>query len=191
MSLIPVPEWDTIGSSFHSGIYRNETWSSPCSIPGVPLLGSDSDVSELYASKDGARLLFSESHVGHFLSLSHSLSHFLSLGQTHTRYFSYCLQSHTHIHFTRAIAIWPCNSNYGFLTFSYYHTSLSVKVATPPYVSDVVSEAQLVEQLTALMASYPLIRRWVFKLPRHTRGRGFGQFNMFVNNLFTSKHLCT
>ena len=125
------------------------------------------------------------------VTFSLSLSHFLSLGQTHTHYFSYCLQSHTHIHFTRAIAIWPCNSNYGFLTFSYYHTSLSVKVATPPYVSDVVSEAQLVEQLTTLVASYPLIRRWVFKLPRHTRGRGFGQFNMFVNNLFTSKHLCT
>ena len=163
--------------------YRNETWSSPCSIPGVPLLGSDSDVSELYGSKDGARLLFSESHVGHFLSLSLTLS--LARSNTHTLFLILLAKSH----FTRAFAIWPCNSNYGFLTFSVLSLSLSLslKVATPPYVSDVVSEAQLVEQLTTLVASYPLIRRWVFKLPRHTRGRGFGQFNMFVNNLFTSK----
>jgi hypothetical protein len=75
---------------------------------GVPLLGPDSETSELYSSKDGARKIFADA-----------------------------------------------------------------KVATPPYVTDIVSEAQLVDQLATLVASHPSIRRWIFKLPRHSRGRGF------------------
>ncbi|CAI8053072.1 IQ domain-containing protein H [Geodia barretti] len=46
-------------------------------------------------------------------------------------------------------------------------------VVTPPCVPDIVSENQLVDQLTGLVATHPLIRRWIFKLPHHSRGRGF------------------
>jgi hypothetical protein len=46
-------------------------------------------------------------------------------------------------------------------------------VPTPPYVTDIVSEAQLVEQLARLVAGHPSIHRWIFKLPHQTRARGF------------------
>ena len=49
------------------------------------------------------------------------------------------------------------------------------QVPTPPFVSDVVSEAQLVEELARLVAGNPSIQRWLLKLPHHTRGRGFGE----------------
>lgn len=49
------------------------------------------------------------------------------------------------------------------------------EVPTPPYVTGVVSETQLLEELASLVASYPLIRCWIFKLPRHSRGRGFAE----------------
>ena len=105
-------------------------------IPGVPLLGPDSESSELYSSKDGARKLFTDANVMiHTLSLSHSLTHSL-------------IHSHSH--------------------------TLTLQVTTPPYITDIVTKQQLLDQLTILVANYPLIHRWIFKLPHHTRARGFG-----------------
>ena len=48
-------------------------------------------------------------------------------------------------------------------------------VTTPPSEGDIFSVEQLVEKLAGLVINHPLVTRWLFKLPDHIRGRGFGK----------------
>lgn len=78
---------------------------------GVPLLGSEPDISNLYTSKAGARRLLADAGV-----------------------------------------------------------------TIPPYKADIFSQDQLCANLASLIANHPKISSWMFKLPQHINGRGFGKF---------------
>lgn len=49
------------------------------------------------------------------------------------------------------------------------------QVSAPPSAGDIFSEDQLVEKLASLIANHPLTSRWLFKLPDHVGGKGFGE----------------
>ncbi len=45
----------------------------------------------------------------------------------------------------------------------------------PPSEGDIFSEEQLVDRLASLVTGHPLVPRWLFKLPEHVQGKGFGR----------------
>ena len=51
-------------------------------------------------------------------------------------------------------------------------TTLQVSMA--PSCVDVFGEEQLIERLASLVANHLTTPRWLFKLPHHIRGSGFG-----------------
>jgi len=53
-----------------------------------------------------------------------------------------------------------------------------IQVSVPPSEGDIFSEEQLLERLASLIANHLLVTRWLFKLPDHVQGSGFGAYIM-------------
>ena len=101
---------------------------------GLPLLGPEPELCQLYSTKSGARRIFRDAQVSVITS--------------------------------------PSDCIYSNVIMS---LSWTLQVAIPPSEGDIFSEEQLVERLASLVTAHPLIPRWLFKLPEHICGRGFGE----------------